>query len=392
MSAKRQLAHLAGPSLRLQTDDRLVRLSREGHERAFEEIVRRYRAPLVRFAAGIVPADRAEDVVQEALQRAHEAITVTDAELAIRPWLYRVVRNGALNNRRDHRSHEELDLPYDGVPQPPDIAAQREELAATIAAIKALPRSQRTAIVGRELHGLSHEEIAAELVLSSGAARQLIFRARTSLRDSLGGLVPLPLLRSLLEAGSAGAGAAAVGAAGGGIAIKAGTVAMVAMVAIGSGVALHHTSERTGGVAEAQAAPANQQPGDSGAAHRGHSDGQQRSAEPDAAGRHAGGGSRDGAGDDRGGPGAGGGNEGTSGHTGTGPAGGGLEEDEGDEGPSGGDDDEQSGPGGGDDGDELPEPEDDHSGAGGDDLDDPPDEPEESAGESESGSSGSLDD
>jgi RNA polymerase sigma factor (sigma-70 family) len=254
---------LAGPIVRLQPDSRLVALTREGHELAFNEIVRRYRATLVRFAAGIGPRSSAEDVVQEALARAHVAITDSDAEIKLRPWLYTIVRNRALNARRDERPYEQLDPEYDGVPQPPTIAAEREELAATIAAIQALPAQQRDAIVMRELEGMSHEDIAAHLGVSRGSVRQLIFRARTTLRDGLGSLVPLPVVRSLLESdaarvATAGVGAGAVVAAGGGggaLGIKGGVALLVAGLAIGSGVAIHdHGKNHDGDVA--LAAPA----------------------------------------------------------------------------------------------------------------------------------------
>jgi RNA polymerase sigma factor (sigma-70 family) len=257
------IASLAGPIVRLQSDSRLVAFTREGHELAFNEIVRRYRATLVRFAAGIGPRSNAEDVVQEALARAHVAITGSDAEIKLRPWLYTIVRNRALNARRDQRPYEQLDPEYDGVPQPPTIAAEREELAATIAAIQALPAQQRDAIVMRELEGMGHEDIAAHLGVSKGSVRQLIFRARTTLRDGLGSLVPLPVVRSLLESdaarvATAGAGAGAMVAAGGGggaLGIKGGVALLVAGLAIGSGVAIHdHGKNHDGRVA--LAAPA----------------------------------------------------------------------------------------------------------------------------------------
>ena len=68
--------------------------------------------------------------------------------------------------------------------------------------LRALPEPQRAAIVMRELEGLSHEEIAAALGVSGGAARQAIYRARTTLRDGFGLLLPLPLLRLLFDHGS----------------------------------------------------------------------------------------------------------------------------------------------------------------------------------------------
>jgi Sigma-70 region 2 len=94
---------LAGPALRAQPDRRLVRLVRlvrEGYESAFEEIVRRYRRPLDRFAAAIV-GPRSEDVTQDAFSKALLALRGSEAEIELRPWLYRIVRNTALNDLRD---------------------------------------------------------------------------------------------------------------------------------------------------------------------------------------------------------------------------------------------------------------------------------------------------
>ena len=241
-------APLAGLALRCQSDSRLVRLSREGHARAFEEIVRRYRETLVSFAGAIVPADRAEDVVQEALAKSHAALVASEAEVKLKPWLYTIVRNRALNDLRDEPAHERLDEDFDGVLQPPEVAAQREQLAALVGRVKGLPPAQRDALVQRELEGRSHRAIGIALGVSPGAVRGLIFRARTALRDGVGLLVPMPVLRALLNAGpleaeaagtAIGGAAAGLSAGGGaGIAAKAGTTMAVAVLAVGSGVAI----------------------------------------------------------------------------------------------------------------------------------------------------------
>src|SRR6478735_12707133 len=89
-----------GPALRTQPDRRLVTLVREGYENAFEEIVRRYGKLLTRYAAGIV-GGRAEDVTQDAFSKALLALRGSEAEIELRPWLYRIVRNTALNDLRD---------------------------------------------------------------------------------------------------------------------------------------------------------------------------------------------------------------------------------------------------------------------------------------------------
>src|SRR4051794_34118886 len=89
-----------GPALRTQPDHRLVTLVRDGYEVAFEEIVRRYGKALGRYAATIV-GGRSEDVTQEAFFKALRALRRDNAEIELRPWLYRIVRNTALNDLRD---------------------------------------------------------------------------------------------------------------------------------------------------------------------------------------------------------------------------------------------------------------------------------------------------
>src|SRR3954447_20758416 len=89
-----------GPALRAQPDRSLVNLVRDGYDAAFEEIVRRYRRPLDRFAAAIV-GGRSEDVTQDAFSKALPALRGSEAVIELRPWLYRIVRNTALNDLRD---------------------------------------------------------------------------------------------------------------------------------------------------------------------------------------------------------------------------------------------------------------------------------------------------
>ena len=253
------LRPIARRALGAQSDDRLVRLVREGHEPAFEEIVRRYRGPLVAFAAAIVSADRAEDVVQSSLLKAHDALGRDEREIALRPWLFAIVRNGALNEVRGQAPVDELREASAFAAGPSEIAEQREDLDRLVVAMCALPDAQRRALVKRELEGVGHGEIAAQLGTTATAVRGLIFRARTGLRDAIGALLPLPIVRALLAEGAA-AGAAGGGAAAGllgGTAAKGGAAVTAAVVALGTGVALDRrgddSGEGRGGVARAQA-------------------------------------------------------------------------------------------------------------------------------------------
>ena len=267
-----------GPALRAQPDRRLVALVREGYETAFEEIVRRYRRPLDRFAAAIV-GNRSEDVTQDSFSKALLALRGSQTDIELKPWLYRIVRNTALNDLRDGPPPaEELAETIPGGRSAAAEAEGREETAELMRRLRALPDPQRAAIVMRELEGLSHEEIATALGVSGGAARQAIYRARATLRDGLGLLVPLPLLRMLFDHGaeaaggggaaaaaagaaSAGGGGATLGALGAGGALKVGVATALIAGSVGAGVAEQHERGGPGGAEPAAAAAAVEPPG-----------------------------------------------------------------------------------------------------------------------------------
>jgi RNA polymerase sigma factor (sigma-70 family) len=258
-----------GPTLRAQPDRRLVDLVRDGYDAAFEEIVRRYRRPLDRFAAAIV-GGRSEDVTQDAFSKALLALRGTEAEIELRPWLYRIVRNTALNDLRGRGPVvEELEETLPGGRSAAAEAESRQELRDLMDRLQALPEPQRAALVMRELEGLSHEEIAAALGVSGGAARQAIFRARAALRDGLGLLVPMPILRALAEhtegaaraggaiaagAGASTAGGAALGGIGAG-ALKVGLATVLIAGTVGAGVAIDHHRGGPPGPEAAEPAP-----------------------------------------------------------------------------------------------------------------------------------------
>jgi RNA polymerase sigma factor (sigma-70 family) len=389
------------PVLSTQSDERLVDLVRAGSDPAFEAIVERYRRALMRYVSRLLPPERAEDVVQQSFVKAYEAMHRDSAELNLRPWLYRIAHNGALNALRDRAlGHAELDERIDGVERPDQALERATGLRELVVAVQALPDRQRSAILLRELEGRSYEEIAAALGVTDGAVRQLLNRARNSLRAAAAALTPMPLVTRLASADSAepvtARMAELVGAGGGALAMKVMATALVTGAVVGGAAVVPDVAreQSKGGAVGAEAAQAagGSASDDDGAGSGSAADDEQggggadeRRGE-DGEGRHSSGGgderARDGGDrgddrDDRGGP------DDRSGHGG-GP-GDDREERSGRRGGEG-DDDDHSGPGGGDD----PDDPDDHSGpGGGGESDEPVDEVEE-AREDRSGPGGGI--
>ena len=250
--------------VRLLSDDALVRAVRSGSDDAFAEIVRRHEPRLHRQCRRLVGPDRADDAVQQTLASAMVALRRGDDARAIDldRWLGRIARNASIDLlRRATPDWAELDERIDGVRRPPQVAADRERLRATVADIQDLPERQRRAIVLHAFEGRSWGEIGTELDVGEPAVRQLLHRARTRLRSVAAGLIgPFWLLR---PAGARAAGLLA-GAAGGGGMKAAGGLAVALVVAGGTVVEVtspsHQGRVRAAlSVADAAAAPATAQ-------------------------------------------------------------------------------------------------------------------------------------
>lgn len=173
-------------------DERLVAFVREHREEAFAAIVRRHHAPLLAFARGMLRDSGAdpEDVVQDALIRAHAALRADSRAIALRPWLYMIVRNRALDALRGPRpardGFDDVLAARPGGLDPCAILERREELRTLTGAVAALPPRQRTALVMHVLDGRSHREVAHELHTSVQATKSLLTRARAQLAQETG--------------------------------------------------------------------------------------------------------------------------------------------------------------------------------------------------------------
>ena len=227
--------------LRTQSDRRLTALAADGHDRAFEAIVERYRRPLQRYLRRLLSEALAEDVLQATFVRAWQALRAGTEVRELRPWLYRIAHNQALNSLRAAGSA----LPAVAAELPAlSLEAeieQREDLRAALHGIEALPDRQRAALVAIAVADRPHADVARELGMSDGALRQLLLRARTTLRAAATALTPYPLMSWLAggqEATAARVAEVAVGAGGAGVGLKAGVAALAAGAVVAGGPAL----------------------------------------------------------------------------------------------------------------------------------------------------------
>jgi RNA polymerase sigma factor (sigma-70 family) len=214
--------------LRTQSDERLVALAREGHEAAFTAIVERYRRPMLTAARRFLPDARAEDAVQQIFVAAWNGLRRGDDVRDLRPWLYRIARNTSLNALRapgyDVVELQES-LRFGEAPQ--DELERREAVRRTLAGLAALPERQREALLRTAVEGTAHADVARDLGLSEGAARQLVMRARTTLRSAASAVLPLPVLQWLVTSAGPTATLAKAGAV---VAVASATVATPVVV------------------------------------------------------------------------------------------------------------------------------------------------------------------
>lgn len=186
-------------------DAELVARVQRGDKRAFDLLVLKYQRKIMRLLSRMIrePAE-IEDVAQEAFIKAYRALPQFRGDSAFYTWLYRIAINTARNwqmaNARrpstpnanetdDGETFNQIDNLTD-ISTPESVLASRQIAETVNAAINTLPADLRTAIVLREIEGMSYEDIAQTMGCPIGTVRSRIFRAReaiaTQLRPILG--------------------------------------------------------------------------------------------------------------------------------------------------------------------------------------------------------------
>jgi RNA polymerase sigma-70 factor (ECF subfamily) len=182
-----------------QSDLELVRRAQRGERGAFDLLVLRYQHKVVKLVARLLrDPTEAEDVAQEAFIKAYRALGSFRGDSAFYTWLYRIAVNTARNTMAS-RQRRPIDYEADlseteqsavesrmRHTDTPEATVLSDEIHETVnRAVAELPEDLRTAIILREVEGLSYEEIAAAMDCPVGTVRSRIFRAREAIDRDL---------------------------------------------------------------------------------------------------------------------------------------------------------------------------------------------------------------
>ncbi|MCB5362436.1 RNA polymerase sigma factor RpoE [Pusillimonas sp. CC-YST705] len=181
-------------------DAELVARVQKGDKRAFDLLVIKYQRKIMRLLSRMIrDPGEIEDVAQEAFIKAYRALPQFRGESAFYTWLYRIAVNTARNwqaaqarrpsvsdtvETEDGETFSQIDNLSD-ISTPESQLASRQIVETVNAAIQALPEELRTAIVLREIEGMSYEDIAQTMDCPIGTVRSRIFRAREAIATQL---------------------------------------------------------------------------------------------------------------------------------------------------------------------------------------------------------------
>lgn len=186
-------------SLRAE-EQALLERCKNGDIRAFDELVQRFQKRVFNFAYGIAGnQDDASDITQEAFVRVFNSIQTFRGDANFTTWIYRIVTNVYLDERKKSKSHRLVSLDdfidldensvsrqiEDELPQPDEVAESKERNLAVRRAVNSLPDYQRIIVTLYHLHDRSYEEIAEILHLPIGTVKSRLNRARLALAEKL---------------------------------------------------------------------------------------------------------------------------------------------------------------------------------------------------------------
>ncbi|MBJ7520246.1 MAG: sigma-70 family RNA polymerase sigma factor [Solirubrobacteraceae bacterium] len=177
-----------GRFLRLRSDEQLVAMFRAGDESAFQAIHDRYRQRLFAYARQMLGGSRqdAEDAMQDVFLRAYGALRADSRPVSLRAWLYRVAHNRCIDHLRRPvpAPAEVFEMSRRPLHDPIEESERREDLRRLVHDVRNLPSQQRSALLMREMDGMSYAELADALEVTVPAVKSLLVRARIGLVEA----------------------------------------------------------------------------------------------------------------------------------------------------------------------------------------------------------------
>jgi RNA polymerase sigma-70 factor, ECF subfamily len=176
-------------ALEADPDIQLMLRARDGDTEAFGQLYSKYSRTAFVFAQGMIRnRSRAEELVHDAFMHIYKARARYTPRARFSTYLYRVMLNSCLNERR--RRDLEHTVPEDGRPVADDSVPSaeahvtgRDTLRKVQSVLKELPANQRNALLLARCEGLDYREVAEQLGVSQYAVKSLVFRATRTLRE-----------------------------------------------------------------------------------------------------------------------------------------------------------------------------------------------------------------
>ena len=188
------------PRERMSSDEEVIKQILHGDRAAFQDVVEKYQQRMYAVAYGLLGnREDALDAVQEAFVKAYGSLGRFKGESSLYTWLYRITVNAAVDLGRKKSRREEVEFreeiepdeekgtypvaPASGNPAEQLMTKELGELIEN--ALQELPTEQRTAIVLREIEGLSYKEIATVMRCSEGTVMSRLHYGRKKLQEVL---------------------------------------------------------------------------------------------------------------------------------------------------------------------------------------------------------------
>lgn len=190
----------------MNDDALLIELSQQGDRNAFDALIRKYESRAYQYAYRLTSnTDEASDIVADAFVRVYNALKNFRGQSSFGTWLYRILTNCYLDQRKKERSrrHESLEATmnleggevqrqFEDESDGPDVQLERTAREEAVqGALAKMPEYQQAMLVMYHVEMLTYEEISDALDLPIGTVKSRLNRARLALRDHLAGDVEL---------------------------------------------------------------------------------------------------------------------------------------------------------------------------------------------------------